>query len=375
MSEPATNTETTKDYIVRFTRMQRVEHLLLIVSFTGLAITGLPQRYAETELGIRSIEAMGGIESIRILHRIFAVMLTAGSIYHGGVLTYNIFVKRARLDMLPNFGDVRDVIQWTLYNLGLRKEHPKLPRFNFIEKAEYLAVVWGTVIMIITGFMLWNPVLTAEFLPGSFIPAALAAHSAEAFLAVAAIILWHMYHVILKQINPSMFTGKMSREAMEEEHAGELELIDEDRLPQPPSEDVLRKRTRVFIPYATVVTIILVGLLIRFVTVETTAIETVPRVVSTSDADAALTVSADDGDIDAGAAHWQELPCSTCHGSDASGLPGALNIALAGTSLDFEVFVQRVRSGPADMPAYPRSEISDQQLADLYVWLQSLDRP
>jgi len=361
-----------QDSFVRFNRMQRVEHLVLLLSFTALALTGLPQRYAETEIGIRAIEAMGGIESIRILHRVFAVVLMAGSIYHGGVLTYNIFVKRTRLDMLPNFGDVRDVIHWTLYNLGLRKDHPKLPRFNFIEKAEYLAVVWGTVIMIITGFMLWNPITTAEYLPATLIPAALAAHSAEALLAVLSILLWHMYHVVIKELNPSMFTGKMSRETMEEEHGAELDAIEQGTLPAPPEPEVMQRRQRVFIPYATIMTVVLVGFLIRFVTVETTAIETVPRIVSTVDANAPITVSAADGNAETGAVLWQELPCNACHGSDASGLPGPLNVPLAGTTLEFENFVQRVRSGPADMPAYPRSEISDEQLADLYAWLQSL---
>ncbi len=361
------NTEPKQQSFTRFSPSQRFEHMMLLVSFTGLAITGLPQRYAETEAGIRAIEFMGGIESIRIMHRIFAVALVSGTIYHGGILSYNFFVLRSRLTMMPSLRDVQDVINWSLYNLGMQRDHPRMPRFNFIEKAEYLAVVWGTIIMIMTGFMLWNPVATSNMFPGSFIPAAQTAHSAEALLAVLAILIWHIYHVILRRVNPSIFTGQMSREVMEEEHAEELELIEAGQLPEPPSAEVIARRNRMFIPYAAIMTIILVGLLIRFVTVEITAIETVPRVVSEA---STLTVSSEGGRAEAGAALWPDLPCAECHGEDAGGAPGALNVALVGTPLDFEMFVQRIRTGPADMPGYSKTEISDQDLADLYAWLQ-----
>jgi hypothetical protein len=69
--------------------------------------------------------------------------------------------------------------------------------------------------MTITGFMLWNPIATTELLPGSIIPAALAAHGGEALLAVLAIVIWHMYNVHIKSFNPSMFTGWLPRDQME----------------------------------------------------------------------------------------------------------------------------------------------------------------
>jgi cytochrome b subunit of formate dehydrogenase/cytochrome c553 len=361
--------------IRRFTRAQRFEHMLLLVSFIGLAITGLPQRYAETELGIQAIRFLGGIESIRIAHRIFAVALLIGAIIHGGTLTYKFFVLRMPITMLPSWRDAVDVWHWTMYNLGLRKEHPRMPRYNFIEKVEYLAVVWGTIIMAITGFMLWNPIATSKYLPGSYIPIALRAHSAEALLAALSIVIWHWYHVIFKQINPSMFTGMLSRKVYEEEHALELEAIDAGTAPQKPPRETILQRRRYFIPYATLMTVIMVGLLIRFVTLETTAITTVPRVVTQEDLDAPLQVSASDGDAQAGAVLWPELRCGECHGTDARGAEGPLNISLANTSLDFESFVRQVRRGPADMPAVRSSELSDQQLADLYTWLQTLEDP
>jgi hypothetical protein len=150
-------------------------------------------------------------------------------------------------------------------------------RYNFGEKIEYWAVIWGTVVMVITGFMLWNPISTTSFLPGQAIPAAKAAHGGEALLAVLSIITWHVYHVHVKRFNRSMFTGYISHAEMEEEHALELEEIERGWGPDEPDPAVLRRRQRVFIPIAAVMTAVLLVGLYFFVTYERTAITTVPR--------------------------------------------------------------------------------------------------
>ena len=112
-----------------------------------------------------------------------------------------------------------------MYYFGLRKHKAYYGRYNYAEKAEYLAVVWGTVIMGITGFMMWNPIATTRYLPGEFIPAAKAAHGGEAVLAVLAIIIWHFYHVHIRHLNKSMFTGKITEKEMAHEHPAELAQI------------------------------------------------------------------------------------------------------------------------------------------------------
>jgi hypothetical protein len=78
--------------------------------------------------------------------------------------------------------------------------------------------------MVITGFMMWNPIATTNILPGQIVPAAKAAHGAEAVLAILAIIIWHLYHVLVKTFNRSMYNGKLSEEQMLHEHP--LELAD-----------------------------------------------------------------------------------------------------------------------------------------------------
>ena len=263
----------------RFRTMARIEHAILMVSFTVLAITGLPQKYALQAWAEWMIGVMGGIEFIRIVHRWAAIILVIGSIYHMFTSAYRFFVKRERMRMLPEKKDLLDVIQTIKHNLGFTDEAPRMAKFNFGEKVEYWAVVWGTAIMAITGFVLWNPIAATVLLPGQFIPAAKAAHGGEALLAVLSIVIWHMYNVHIKHFNPSMFTGKLPRHQMEEEHALELERLEAGGDPWPElALPVLQHRRRIFFVVAAVVGILLLAGLIWAFTFEETAIQTIPRV-------------------------------------------------------------------------------------------------
>lgn len=261
----------------RFDRWQRFEHGLLVTSFTILVLTGLPQKYSLTLWGSVMIWLFGGIELIRIIHRVSATVLMLETIYHGAVVTYKVLVKRVPLTMLPGWQDVVDGIHAMGYNMRLAKTPPRMGRFTFGEKVEYWAVIWGTVIMVLTGFMLWNPIATTQFLPGQAIPAAKAAHGGEALLAFLSIISWHVYHVHVKSFNRSMFTGYLGRHEMEEEHPLELEAIATGAHERPVDPVVLRRRQRIFYPLAALFSLLLLLGLYWFVTLEQTAITTLPR--------------------------------------------------------------------------------------------------
>ena len=356
-----------KQNYTRFSSVQRMEHMILLVTFSGLALTGLPQTYAAQPWARTLIDLLGGIESVRIIHRFLATLLMAEAIFHGGVISYKLFVLGYRATMIPGFRDLRDVIQWIAFNLGLRKDHPHLPRYNFGEKAEYLAVVWGTILMAVTGFMMWNPIATASVLPGSVIPAARVAHGAEALLAVLSIIIWHMYNVHIKRFNRSMFTGNLSREAMEEEHAEELHQIESGETAPPLPPEVIAARKRRFWPYAIMMTVALTGGLIWFITLENTAIQTVPR---REVRDVAPEVELTSGDAEIGEALWPTLRCARCHGNTASGETDVP--ALRGTDLTFDEFFTVVRNGipEKEMPAFNALEVPDTYLLHLWEWLR-----
>ena len=91
------------------------------------------------------------------------MILLAVTIYHFVAVAYRIYVKRVAMTMLPGWQDVKDALQTLGHNIGLFKMAPKMGRYTFGEKVEYWAVIWGTVIMAITGFMLWNPIATTSF--------------------------------------------------------------------------------------------------------------------------------------------------------------------------------------------------------------------
>ncbi len=280
-SPSATQVESTtqpRQEFLRFDLSQRIEHFIFMLSFTVLAITGLAQKFIDSPLSLAILRAFGGIQSTRQVHHVAAFVMMWVSVYHVISVLYRLYVLRVPWSMLPLIEDLQHLYQDVRYYLGLRKHRAYYGRYNYAEKLEYLAVVWGTIIMGLTGFMMWNPITTTRYLPGEAIPAAKAAHGAEAVLAVLAILIWHSYHVHIKRFNKSMFTGKISREEMEEEHPAELEALESGRAWQRPPAEVIRWRQRLFFPIAVVLTVVLSAGVIGFVSVEPqTAITTVPR--------------------------------------------------------------------------------------------------
>src|SRR3990172_12477891 len=214
---------TTRTY-QRFPLARRIEHLAMLLSFTTLGLTGLPQKFSSAPLSIAFVNLLGGIESLRTIHHFAAVVMMLGTAWHIIVFGYMAYVRRTRLSMLPSLQDVKDGWQALMYNIGLAKSYPQMGRYTFEEKMEYWAFVWGAAVMGATGFLMWNPVTATQYLPGQFIPAAKAAHGGEAVLAVLAIIIWHMYGVHIKRLNKAMWTGTQTEGEMLHEHP--LELAD-----------------------------------------------------------------------------------------------------------------------------------------------------
>jgi len=276
-TSPKTTLSDDKITYTRFDISQRVEHILFLLSFTVLGFTGLIQKFAAYQLSDSLIFILGGIDRVRLIHHYSAILMMIVSGYHVLVLAYKVFVLHFRWSMLPVIEDLQHLIQDISYFLGLRKHRGYYGRYNYAEKVEYLAVVWGTLIMGLTGFMMWNPISTTTLLPGDFIPAAKAAHGAEAILAVLAIIIWHFYHVHIKHFNKSMFTGKLTRTEMMHEHPAELAQIEAGKTEKHLALRTLRRRQQVFFPAALVFTIAFGLGIYKFANFEVTAITTVPQ--------------------------------------------------------------------------------------------------
>ncbi len=212
--------------VERLSLQQRVQHFLLLSSFIILVLTGFALAYPNSAFAW----IFGSSEMPRrIIHRIAAVVMMALGVYHVGYMVFTAEGRKALKDIWFKFKDARDVVDVMKYYVGLSAKHPRMGRFTYGEKAEYWAVVWGTVVMGGTGLMIWYNVASTNWLPRWWIDVAITIHFYEAVLATLAIIVWHFYSVIFDPdaypINWAWFDGKMDERQFEHEHELEYEKM------------------------------------------------------------------------------------------------------------------------------------------------------
>ena len=227
-------------YVLRFATPHRITHVAVVISFLGLAATGLPLKYNYTEWA-RILEGiLGGVEVTRYFHRVFAIVTFGYVFFHLGYMLHRILIKRELTllygpnSMFPRKRDLIDLyhnIRWFLY-LGPR---PKLDRWTYWEKFDYFAVFWGIPVIGISGLMLWLPEVFTKLLPGSFLNVAMVIHGEEALLAIGFIFTFHFFHTHLRPesfpLDTVIFTGKIPLERFIEERPEEYErLLREGRL-------------------------------------------------------------------------------------------------------------------------------------------------
>lgn len=225
---------------VRMSANERVQHVLLLTSFLVLTVTGFALKYPHSVWAIPFRWIPGGFDARSQIHRIAAVVMVADSLYHAYYLAFTKRGRRLALDMMPKIQDVKDAFAQMAWYLGLRSHGAEFGRFNYAEKAEYGALVWGTFVMTVTGFVLWFKVAASNVLPAWGYAAAEIVHFYEAVLAFSAIVIWHFYAVFLHTdrppFNPTWLTGRMTREMMEHTHPKELEALEAEAAAKPAEE-------------------------------------------------------------------------------------------------------------------------------------------
>lgn len=215
--------------VVRMKASQRWQHAVLAISFIVLAITGFALKWPDSWVA----KLLGSSEPFRRWsHRIAGVVLIVIGVYH---LIYLLRTKDGRQlvkDFFPVKKDLTDVIGMVRYLFGLSTEKPKINRFGYAEKMEYWAVVWGTILMGVTGLMIWFKMDVTHWLPRWMVDVALTIHYYEAILACLAIIVWHFYHVIFDPdvypLNMACWDGKVSEHWQAEEHPLEQPALSAD---------------------------------------------------------------------------------------------------------------------------------------------------
>ena len=209
----------------RFTRFEIVLHILLTLSFITLVVTGFalisPNSWWVTLLSFFRMN-----ESMRsITHRTAGLVLLFTSMTYG---FYMISTRRGRTELiafLVHWRDFPQVWHFIAYYPGKRSEPPDFDRYDYTEKMEFWALVWGVVIMAVTGFMLWFPILSLEYLPKWAIDMAELVHYYEAVLATLAIAIWHFFFVIFHPeeypMSMTWLTGKMTKHHLKRRHPRE----------------------------------------------------------------------------------------------------------------------------------------------------------
>ena len=223
-----------------------MQHILTLSTFFTLVITGFALKF---KWSIPLVADQTNVVLRGWGHRVAAVLMIATSrlprLLRG---LHRAGPRPGLVRMLPRWKDVEDIVGTIRYFLGLADHKPKFDRFSYVEKAEYLALVWGTIVMVVTGFLLWFQNEALKHIPMWGLDVATIIHYYEAILATLAIIVWHLYYVFVNpDFAPMSFTwidGKLSRHDMEHEHALELEEIDAyERRGETPPPDVTRIAT------------------------------------------------------------------------------------------------------------------------------------
>jgi cytochrome b subunit of formate dehydrogenase len=219
--------------IRRFTARHIVNHTIMLVCFVGLVVTGMPQRYPAQTWAKAVVMLFGGVERVRFLHHWLGTIMSFQLVWHVIELLWLTVVRRVPMHMMPGLPDLRHFLHQIRFNLGFESAPPRMARYGFAEKIEYLALIWGTALMVATGLVLLYPVRFSPMVGGEAILAAKAAHGGEAILAFLSILTWHAYFVHVRHWNKSMFTGYLEEEAYAEEHALELQQIRRGEVPEP----------------------------------------------------------------------------------------------------------------------------------------------
>jgi cytochrome b subunit of formate dehydrogenase len=197
-----------------------------------LVVTGFALKFPKADWVV-VLSYLGLDETIRSLtHRVAAVVMTTVSLIQ---MFYFIFSKNGRNDfkqLIPTMDDITGFFKNMRFFLFKEKNPPKFGRYSYDQKAEYLALIWGVIVMGASGVILWFPEFFMQFLPAWIFETAEVIHYYEAWLATLAIVIWHwffvVYHPEKYPMDVTWTDGKISLEDMKHEHGLEYDQLNKD---------------------------------------------------------------------------------------------------------------------------------------------------
>ena len=215
-----------EEKIRRFCAARLIEHWTHVGFFVILVITGLSQKFYFLDTAQLVILKLGGIDSVRVLHRYAGVGFLGLLALHVFTAAGGITLRKWQPSMMITRKDFRDAVHNMRYYMGFRDQPALCDRYNYKQKFEYWGILIGAVIMVVSGLSLWFPATVTQLLPGETIPVAKALHTNEALLILLIIAIWHVYNAVFSPevfpLDTAVFTGLISRERMVREHPLEL---------------------------------------------------------------------------------------------------------------------------------------------------------
>jgi len=208
---------------IRFTKGERVQHAVLTISFTMLAYTGFALRYPRAWWAVPFTIWDPGFDWRGVIHRTIAAIFIALAAYHIYYLSFTRRGKEQLKALMPKWKDFLDLIKTIGYNLGIEKKKPEHAAYDYAEKAEYWALIWGSVIMLMTGLILTFENFFLQYFPKWVLDVARTIHYYEAVLAVLAVLVWHLYFAIFDPerypLDLSIITGRARKKNPKENDA------------------------------------------------------------------------------------------------------------------------------------------------------------
>ncbi|MGE5647085.1 MAG: cytochrome b/b6 domain-containing protein [Acidobacteriota bacterium] len=204
---------------IRMYPFERFEHALLALSFMALVWTGFALKYPDQWWARILIHWEDHFPVRGVVHRIAGAVMMSAGVVHVLSLVTSRHLREHWKELWPLRRDLSEALLNFAYNMGWRDSRPRISSHSYVEKAEYWAVVWGTVVMGATGLMLWANNLTLRFLPKVALDVATALHFYEAVLATLAIVVWHFYSVIFDPDVYPLETAFLTGVSVKEEEA------------------------------------------------------------------------------------------------------------------------------------------------------------
>lgn len=226
--------------IKRFSVLDRISHLFLMLTFLIQAATGFSRLYIATAWGAKLSTLFGGYEGALAVHKTVGLLMIAGFLLHTLYLLTRIEWQKFPKtlfgpdSLVPNIQDFKHLGQRIKWFFGLGPT-PQFGRWTYWEKFDYWAVYWGLPLLAITGLMIMYPLQTCRVLPGWSLNVAALLHKAEAILAIAYIFIVHFFIGHLRPssfpMNEGMFSGSVPlEEAVEEKPGWVAHLREQDKL-------------------------------------------------------------------------------------------------------------------------------------------------